>query len=96
MRSWRVLQRHDDLFERGIAGPLAEAVDRAFDLARAGADGGQRIGDGQAEIVVAMDGDDRLVDVGHAVAQHGDQRGEFLGHRIADGVRDVDRARRRP
>ena len=32
-----MLQRHDDLFERGIAGALAEAVDGAFDLARAGA-----------------------------------------------------------
>ena len=85
-------QRHDDLLERGIAGPLAEAVDGAFDLARTGADGGQRIGDGKAEIVVAVNGDDRLVDVRHAVHQHGDQRGEFLGHRIADGVRNIDRA----
>ena len=29
------LQRHDDFFQRGVAGALADAVDRAFDLPRA-------------------------------------------------------------
>ena len=62
------LDRHDDLLERGVAGPLADAVDRAFDLPRAALDAGQRIGDRQAEIVVAMDGEDRLVGVRHALA----------------------------
>jgi hypothetical protein len=33
--------RHDDFFERGIAGPLAQAVDRALDLARTGQHGSQ-------------------------------------------------------
>ena len=28
-------QRHDDFFQRGVAGALTDAVDRAFDLARA-------------------------------------------------------------
>jgi hypothetical protein len=45
--------RHDDLFERGVAGPLADAVDRAFDLARAVFDRGQAVGDRQAQVVVA-------------------------------------------
>ena len=31
------------LFERGVAGALADAVDGAFDLARSGGDGGQRV-----------------------------------------------------
>ena len=35
------LQRHHDFFERGIAGALADAVDGAFDLARARLDGGE-------------------------------------------------------
>ena len=48
------VQRHDDLFERGVAGTLADAVDRALDLARAGLHGGERVGDGHAEIVVAV------------------------------------------
>jgi hypothetical protein len=33
--SLRTLHRHHDLFERGVAGPLADAVDGAFDLPRA-------------------------------------------------------------
>ena len=59
--------RHDDLFERRIAGALAEPVDGAFDLARAADDAGERIGDREAKIVVAMHREDRLVDVRHAV-----------------------------
>ena len=52
------LDGHDDLFERSVAGALADAVDGALDLPRAGLDGGQRIGHGQAQIVVAVDADD--------------------------------------
>ena len=60
-------QRHDDFFERAVAGPFADAVDGAFDLAGAVLDGGQAVGDGQAEVVVAVDADHGLVDVRHAV-----------------------------
>ena len=56
---------------------------------------GERIGDRQAQIVVAMDGEDRLVGVGHALAQH---RGTWprysCGRGVADGVGDVDGASR--
>ena len=62
-------ERHDDFFERAVARPFADAVDRAFDLARPGFDGGEAVGHGQSEVVVAMDADDGLVDVRHAVAQ---------------------------
>ena len=48
---------HHDLLERGVAGALAEAVDRHLHLARAGLDGGERVGRGEAEVVVAVDGD---------------------------------------
>ncbi len=51
-------QRHDHLFQRGVAGSLTEAVDGHFDLARTGLDGGERVGRGEAEVVVAMDADD--------------------------------------
>ncbi len=85
-------QRHDDLFHRGVAGALAETVDSAFDLTRAGADGRQRIGNGEAQIVVAMNRDDRLVDVGHAVEQHLDEGRELLRHRIAQRIGNVDGA----
>ncbi len=51
-------QRHRDLLERRDARPLADAVDRALDLAGAGGDTGQRVRDGEPEVVVAVDGDE--------------------------------------
>ena len=38
-----------------------------------------------------MDADDRLVDVGHAVAQRADDLAHVAGRGVADGVGDVDR-----
>ena len=58
---------HHHFFERAVAGPLAEAVDRALDLPGAVLDGRQAVGHGEAEVVVAVDADDRAVDVRHAV-----------------------------
>jgi hypothetical protein len=49
------LQRHHDLLERAVAGPLADAVDRALHLTRAGLHRGQAVGHRHAEVVVAMD-----------------------------------------
>jgi hypothetical protein len=54
---------HHDLFDRGVAGALANPVDRAFDLACARANRGERICDRQTEIVVAMRAEDRAVRV---------------------------------
>ena len=48
-------QRRDERHEIGVAAPLAEAVQRALHLPRAGADGGERVGDGVAGVVVGMD-----------------------------------------
>ena len=83
--------RHHDLFHRGIASALPDAVDGALHLAGTRLDRAQRVGDREAQIVVAMDRDDRLVDIGHAVLDHTDQIRELLGIGIADRVRDVDR-----
>jgi O-acetyl-ADP-ribose deacetylase (regulator of RNase III) len=69
--------RHHDLFERGVAGALAEAVDRALDLARAGQHRGERVGHGQAEVVVAMHRPHHLVGVGHALDQLAHGGGEL-------------------
>ncbi len=52
-------QGHHDFFERAVAGPLADAVDRAFDLPGAVFDARQAVGHGQAQIVVAMHADHR-------------------------------------
>ena len=64
-------QGHDDFFQRAVAGPLAEAVDRAFDLAGAVLDGGQAVGHGQAQVVVAVDADHGLVDAAARAASDG-------------------------
>ena len=84
-------QRHHDLFQRRVAGAFADAVDRAFDLARAGANGRERVGDREAEIVVVVGGEDHAFGAGHAGAEHGEDACHVLGQRVADGVRDVDR-----
>jgi len=82
---------HHHLLECGIAGALAKAVDRAFDLAGAAVQSSQRVGDRQPEIVMAMGREDDLVGAGDAIAQHRDQRAELLRRGIADRVRHVDR-----
>ena len=85
------LDRHHDLFQRRVARALAEPVDGAFDLPRAARTARQAIGDGQAQIVVAMRREDGLIRVRHALAQHLDHLVELLRHGVADGVGHVDR-----
>src|SRR5258708_6996805 len=56
-RIWQLrlanVQSHHDLFQRRIAGALANAVDGAFHLPRARLDRGQGVGHGQTQILVA-------------------------------------------
>ena len=84
-------QRHDNFFHRCVAGPLADPVDCAFHLPRAVADCGKRIGDGQAEIIVAVNGNDRIAHVFYIGKQIGNEIPELLGDGIADRVRNIDR-----
>mmetsp|Transcript_100316 Transcript_100316/g.279272 ORF Transcript_100316/g.279272 Transcript_100316/m.279272 type:complete len:521 (+) Transcript_100316:2515-4077(+) len=84
---------HHDFFERAVASPLAQAVDRAFDLpGAADLHAGQRIGHRHAQVVVAVHAPDRLVAVGHLLAQAADEVAVELGDGVADGVGNVDRA----
>ena len=48
-------KQHHDLLERAVAGALADAVDRALHLPGAGEDTREGVGDGQAEVIVAVD-----------------------------------------
>src|SRR5208282_6149755 len=48
---------HDDFFQRGVAGPLANSVDRPLHLARTIANACQRIGYRETKVVVAVDAD---------------------------------------
>ena len=49
-----VLERHDDLFEGGVAGALAEAVDGGVHVGGSGLDAGQGVGRRHAEVVVGV------------------------------------------
>ena len=86
-------QGHDDLFQGGVAGALADAVDGALDLRDAPGDPGQRVGGGVTQVVVAVHRDDDIVDAGDVLHAKGDQIAEFVGHGVADGIGDVDDGR---
>ena len=81
---------HDDLLERGVAGALAEAVDRALDLAGAVLDALEGERRGHAEVVVGVHGDDDVLDADDVVGEALDARPEVLGQLVARGVGNVD------
>ena len=85
------LQRHDDLLQRAVARPFAEAVDGALDLPRAGTHGRQRVGHGHTQVVVAVNADDGPVDVADLGHEHRDHLAVLRRDGVADGVRHVDR-----
>ena len=80
-----------DLFEGGVAGALADAVDGALGLAGTGFDGGDGVGDGEAEVVVAVGGEDDVFNAGDAVEDHAEHGGVLLREAVADGVGEVER-----
>ena len=87
------VQQHHDLLQRGVAGALADPVDRALHLARPGQQPGERVGHREAQVVVAVDRQHDIAQIGHERVQLLQVRGELVRHRVADGVRDVDRGR---
>ena len=84
------VQRHHDLLERRVAGPLADAVDGALDLTRAALDRRQRVGDRQAEVVVAVRAEDDLSAFGTRSRIVRKKSRDLIGRRVADRVRQVD------
>ncbi len=85
------LQVRDDRGEVGVAGALAQPVERALHVARAGLDGGHRVGDRAARVVVAVDPDHRVVtDVGLDV---GDDPMDFARQGSTVGVAEHEVAR---
>ena len=85
------LQRHHDLLERAVAGALADAVDGALDLARAGHHRGQAVGDRHAQVIVAVHREADAVDAAHVLAQVAEQLRELIRHGVADRIGNVDR-----
>src|SRR5262245_25882825 len=51
-------QGHHNLFQRSVAGALADAVDGAFDLTGPGIDCRETVSHGHSKIVVTMNADD--------------------------------------
>ena len=86
------LQRRDDGHEIGVAAALAEAVERALDLARAGAHGRERIGHRLLGVVVGMDAD---MITGDRLDHLADDRFDLVRQRAAIGVAEHDPARAR-
>src|SRR5262249_29947084 len=65
------LQRRDDGDEIGIAAALAEPVEGTLDLPRAGANGGQNVGDGLLSVLASLKTD---ADSGDGCSEFADQR----------------------
>jgi hypothetical protein len=84
-------QDHDDLFQAGVARPLADAVDGAFHLPGPASDGRERVGDGQPQVVMAVDRDDGLADVRHPVLQGRHHMAVLGGDGITHRIGHVDR-----
>jgi hypothetical protein len=91
-RDWIAdLQRHHQLFQRAVARALADAVDGAFHAARAAFDRRQRVGDRQAQVVVAVHVHHHVLQLRDVLVQVGQQLAELLRHGEADRVGDVHR-----
>src|SRR5262249_7137406 len=65
-------ERHHDLFQRRIAGPLPDAVYSALDLPRARDHSCQRVCNSEPKIIMAMSREDDISRAWHAVSQHFD------------------------
>ena len=84
-------ERHDGFFQRAIARTLAQAVDGAFDLARAtDLDAGQRVGYGHTQVVVAVHAPDGLVAVGNTLTQGFDESAVQLRYGVANRIGNID------
>ena len=77
------LERRDDRDEIGVAAALAQAVERALDLARAGAHRGERIGHRLLGVVVGVDAD---MIAGDGLADFADDLLDLMRQRAAIGV----------
>ena len=86
------LERRDDRHQIGVAAALAEPVERALDLPRAGAHGGKGIGHRLLGVVVGVDAD---VVAGDRLAHRGDDGFDLVRQRAAIGVAQHDPTRAR-
>ena len=83
------MKRHDNLLQAGVAGPLADAVDRALHLGGPGPDAGEGIGDCHPQIVVAVGGEVHVLHTPDVFLQIAEQVVHLLRRTVANGVRNV-------
>ncbi len=82
-------QDHGHFLQRGVSGAFADAVDGDFALAGAVQDTGNGVGGGHAQVIVAVGGEDGVLDAVHVVAQVFNLGAVFLRKAVARGVGDV-------
>src|SRR5713101_5302161 len=83
-------QQHHDLFERGVAGALPDAVDRALNPPGAGHDPGLGVGGRKAQVVVAVNRKDDAVCPASPADHLLDDLAELGRNAVAGRVGDVD------
>ena len=83
-------QDHSHFFEGSVPGAFADAVDSALHLAGAVHYAGNGVGGSQPEVVMAMHGDDGLVDVGHVIHQVLDLCAVLIRQAITVGIGDIN------
>ena len=83
-------QDHGHLFERGVTRALADAVNAHLHLSSAHLDAREGVGHSQSQIVVTMHRECHALKRGAALVQIAEKVLELGGHRVPDGVRNVD------
>ena len=83
-------QDHDHFFQRCIARPFANAINRAFDLAGALLHAGDRIGSGQSQVVMAVGGERGALDAADIFEQITHFCSVLVRQAIARGIGDVE------
>ena len=81
---------HHDLFEGSISCPFTDSIDRALHLSGAVLDGGKRIRNGQAEIIMAVNAQRHLLDSLHPLPEGSNEVSKLGGDGVAHRVRNVD------
>ncbi len=87
------VQRHHHLLEGGIAGAFADPVHGHLDLPRARAQRRQGVGGGEAQVVLTVEGDHRLLELRNVPKQLANGIRQAVGQHVAHRVGDVDGAR---
>ena len=82
---------HHNFFQGCIPRPLSNSIDRALDLSRSRGHRRQRIGYGHSQIVVAVCGNDHVVNPLHPLPDGRDQLSELRRYGVANRVRNVQR-----